>query len=56
MNLLRRLHEDEEGMETLQVVLIVGVAALVLAFYKSLWPGIKQWYRASVQEVIGWNE
>lgn len=28
---LRRLHKDENGMEAMQAVIIVGVAAVVLA-------------------------
>lgn len=52
----RRLHEDERGLEALQTVIVVALAAIMLAFLKTFWPGIKQWFRNSVQEVIGWNE
>jgi hypothetical protein len=30
-NSLRRLHRDEAGMEAMQAVIIVGVAAVILA-------------------------
>ncbi len=30
-NLLVELHQDDEGMETLQVVIIFGVAAIILS-------------------------
>ena len=36
MNALKKVWHEEEGMEALQVVLIIAVAALVLAFlYKT---------------------
>jgi len=52
MKFWRRLHEDEEGLETLQTVMIVAVAAIILALLKETWPRIKAWFRASVQQVI----
>jgi hypothetical protein len=55
MNLLKKLHRDEEGLETLQVVLIVGVAALILAAIKVFWPQLKQWATDSVNNTEqGW--
>jgi hypothetical protein len=51
-----RLHRDEEGLEALQVVIIVAIAAIILALLKSLWPGIKKWFKTSVEQVIGWKE
>ena len=36
---LKALHEDEDGMEALQVVLILAVAAIVLAFAYKIFGG-----------------
>jgi hypothetical protein len=55
MNLLKKLHRDEEGLETLQVVLIVGVAALILAALKLFWPALRDWSKKSVEDTEqGW--
>jgi Flp pilus assembly pilin Flp len=40
---IRSFHEDEEGMETIQVVMLVAIAALVLIALKAFWNDIKQW-------------
>ncbi|HZV06358.1 MAG TPA: hypothetical protein VE999_14860 [Gemmataceae bacterium] len=52
---LRRIHEDERGLETLQVVMIIAVAALILALVKAFWPNIKQWFTNLVNAITGWN-
>lgn len=41
---LRSFHEDEDGMETLQTVMIVGVAALILIVLIAFWKPIKSWF------------
>jgi Flp pilus assembly pilin Flp len=53
--LLKRLHRDEAGMEAVQVVLIVAIAAVVLLVVKSLWDGsIKTWFSDNVTNVTKW--
>jgi hypothetical protein len=52
---LRRIHEDERGLETLQVVMIIAVAALILALVKLTWPTIKSWFQQLVQAITGWT-
>jgi hypothetical protein len=54
MNFWKRLHEDEEGLETLQVVLIVGVAALILAFVKINWYRIKNFVVIALGPLFDW--
>ena len=55
MNLLKKLHRDEEGLETLQVVLIIGVAALILGTIKVWWPAVRDWAQKSVEtQETGW--
>jgi hypothetical protein len=43
MNVCKELHRDEEGLQTLQVVCIVAVAAIILALVKVYWNDIKNW-------------
>lgn len=46
-SLKRRLvgfHEDECGMEAIQVVALVAIAAIILVFLKTvIWPKIRGW-------------
>lgn len=55
MHRARRFHRDESGMETLQVVMIIAVAAIIVAFAQSFWPKIKTWFRESVDQVLRWQ-
>jgi hypothetical protein len=50
---LRRIHNDEEGLETLQVVMIIAIAAIVLALLKLWWPIIKAWFFQLVSAIVG---
>ncbi len=36
---VRRLHNEEEGMEALQTVLIIAIAAIILAFAYKIFGG-----------------
>jgi hypothetical protein len=40
---VRRFHEDEDGMETLQAVLIIAIAAIALIAVKELGERAKTW-------------
>jgi hypothetical protein len=42
-NSLKMFHEDEDGLETIQVVMIIAIAAVVLIVVKLYWNDIKQW-------------
>lgn len=42
-------------METLQVVMIVAIAAIITAFMQRLWPKIKAWFIESVNQVLRWQ-
>jgi hypothetical protein len=50
-NSLRAFHEDEDGMEALQVVMIVAAAALVLIALKGLIGTVHQWAEEKVNEL-----
>jgi ABC-type microcin C transport system permease subunit YejE len=47
--------KDERGMETLQVVLIVAVAAIILALIVNQWPNIKTWAENAIKAVTGFK-
>lgn len=52
----RRLHRDESGLTTLEVVAILTVAAIVLGVLKVTWRDrVKPWFRRSVEEVVAWQ-
>ena len=50
---LRRLHDDEDGMETLQAVMIAGIAAIILLTIVLFWGKIKKWWKSRVEPVPG---
>jgi len=49
MNLFKKLHNDEEGIETIQVVMILAVAAIALALVKLNWQSISTWFKTSTE-------
>ncbi len=53
---IARIHNDERGMETLQTVMLIAVAAIVLLFVKMYWEQIKEWFEGLVDQVLGWEE
>lgn len=54
--MLKKFHQDETGMEAIQVVMIVAIAAIVLLVVKSLWDtSIKPWMTNQVTTVTGWK-
>jgi membrane protein YdbS with pleckstrin-like domain len=52
---LAHFDKDERGMETLQVVLIVAVAAIILALIVNQWPNIKTWAENAIKAVTGFK-
>ena len=48
---LRNFHEDEDGMETIQVVMLVGIAAIILIVVKIFWGQIRDWVRGLWNQV-----
>jgi len=47
---LKKLHKDEKGMETLQVVAILAVSAIILSVIAYFWKDIKAWYKGNAKE------
>jgi Flp pilus assembly pilin Flp len=52
---LRNFHENEAGLEALQVVMIVAVAAVCLIAIKAKWPDIKEFFNNGADEVVGFD-
>ena len=58
-NTLKSFHNDEDGLEALQVVMIIAVAAVALIFVKSQWDGddgIKKWATDLISSVTSFKE
>lgn len=71
MKALKKVWHEEEGMEALQVVLIIAVAALVLAFLYKTFGGsgsddgtkttvsenetVVSWFNARVDSIFKWD-
>lgn len=50
---LRSLHDDEDGLEAIQVVMIVAIAALVLIAVMTIGNEVFQWLREKWDELKG---
>jgi len=50
-NLVRKFHSDEEGLEALQVVMIIAIAAVVLIAATAVGQGIVDWTKDKFQEL-----
>lgn len=46
----KSFHEDEDGMETLQAVMIAGVAAIILIVLIAFWKDIKGWVKGKLNK------
>jgi hypothetical protein len=55
-NRLANFHREERGMETLQVVLIIAVAAVILAVFVRLWPEIRDWAEEVINNITSFEE
>jgi len=55
LNLLRKVHDDEQGAVSLETVLIIGAIALpILIFlYKVGWPRIQKMFDTGMKELDG---
>ncbi len=48
-----KFHNDEAGLEALQVVMILAVAAVALIVVKGQWDTIRQWFNDVMGEGVG---
>lgn len=50
---VRKLHRDERGMEAMQIVMILAIAAIALIFAKQYGGKAIDWARQKLDELIG---
>ena len=52
-NLLRRVHEDEQGGVSLETVLIIGAIALPILIFLIMvaWPRVKDFFNQGMQDL-----
>ena len=50
---VKSFHNDEAGLEALQVVMILAVAAVALIVVKTQWDTIRQWFNDVMGEGVG---
>lgn len=53
---LNKFHNDEAGLEALQVVMIIAIAAVFLIFIKTQWNTIKSWAEGLIKGVTDFKE
>ena len=51
-----RFNRNQKGLETLQVVLIIAVAAVILALVVNQWPAIRDWANEALKYISGNSE
>ncbi len=49
----QKFHNDEAGLEALQVVMILAVAAVALIVVKTQWDVIRGWFTKVMGEGVG---
>jgi len=47
-----KFHKDEAGLEALQVVMILAVAAICLIVLKTQWTTVKGWFEKNMIEAV----
>ncbi len=50
---IRKFHNDEEGLEALQVVMIIAIAALVLIACATVGKKVVQWMTGYTDTLVG---
>lgn len=49
---LRRFHEEQDGMDSVQAVMILAVSAVALLAVKNSWPTIRDWMNDTMDELL----
>lgn len=52
---LSRIHRDERGLEALQVVMIIAVAAIVMLLVKNNYETIRDWMEDLVGQITSFT-
>ncbi len=54
---IKRFHDNEDGLEALQVVMIIAVAAVALIFVKKNWnDSIKPWFDELLKQIYDFKQ
>ena len=53
LNSLRKFHQNEKGLEALQVVMIIAIAAVCLIAVKYKWDEIRDWFDDMIGDGTG---
>ena len=51
-NSFKKFHNDEAGLEALQIVMIIAIAALVLIAIRNKWPEVRDWMNDQVDGIM----
>lgn len=52
---IRRFHNEEDGIESIQVVMILAIAAVALLVIKNKWEDIKSFFNDNTDQAIEWS-
>ncbi len=52
-NLVRKFHSDEEGLESLQVVMIIAIAAMIMIAAATVGNSGVEWMKKQAEGLIG---
>ncbi len=52
---LKKWHEDERGLEALQTVMIIAVAAIIMLLVKEYYTSVKGWAGGLITSITGWK-
>jgi Flp pilus assembly pilin Flp len=52
-NLVRTFHNDEEGLESLQVVMIIAIAAMIMIAAATVGKSGVDWMKAQAEKLVG---
>ena len=57
LNTVRKFHEEEDGMEAIQVVMIIAIAAIALAIIQAVFPDIRRFFKDAMDKILkgGWG-
>ncbi|MFO1019418.1 MAG: hypothetical protein U0903_01770 [Planctomycetales bacterium] len=53
MNNLRKFNSDEDGIESIQVVMILAFGAVVMVAAWAFWDQIKGWATGLISQILG---
>ena len=52
-NLVRKFHSDEEGLESLQVVMIIAIAAMIMIAAATVGKSGVDWMTTQAEKLVG---